>query len=553
MLIHNVTHMPHNELLVALALALLIAGLSVAARRLRIASPILMLLAGAALAFLPSVPAVRVNPELVLLLLLPPLLYSSGVGMSWRGFRSNLRPILLLAIGCVLFTAAAVAVIVHYLLGVSWAVGFVLGAIVSPPDAVAPMAVLRAMHLPRRLVTILEGESLVNDATALVTLGFALAAVGVADFSLGAAVVQFVVIVGAEILYGVAIGYLMLGLRHRVADPRAEVLLALATPFIAFWLPHAVGGSGVIACVATGLYVSWNGRALIRPATRLQGFFIWDLVTWAIEALVFLLAGLQARAVVESMNAGGWPRALAAGAIVSVAVIVVRFVWVYPATYLPRLLFPVTCRADPLPDWRQSFLLAFSGLRGVVSLAAALLIPLTVDGGPFPDRDLVLFATYSVIVVTLVGLGSALPALVRGLGLQQRGAAEAARNRQDEQRVRLEALDAVLESLQRNDDPLGQSVHGEALRRWHADRRELLQRLSTGTDQGDDSASAALDLQLLDIERTAVGRAYAENRITDEARRRIERELDLEDARVRHALVSAGLADVPGRDAGTRR
>jgi Na+/H+ antiporter len=531
--------MTHTSLLVALLLMLLVAALSVAARRLRLPSPILMLLAGSLLAFLPHLPPVRIDPELVLLLLLPPLLYTSGVGMSWRGFRSNLRPILLLAIGCVLFTAAVVAAAVHYLFGVSWAVGFVLGAIVSPPDAVAPMAVLRAMHLPRRLVTVLEGESLVNDATALVTLGFALAAVGSTPFSLPAAVLQFLVIAGAEIGFGIAVASVMLRLRHRIADARAEVLLALATPFIAFWPPHAAGGSGVIASVAAGLYVSWNGRALIRPATRLQGYFIWDLVIWAVEALVFLLAGLQARAVVSALTTAGWQRALLAGAVTSAVVILVRFVWVFPATYLPRWLIPAVRRSDPSPDWRQPFLIAFTGLRGAVSLAAALLIPPLVDGLPFPDRDLLLFATYSVIIVSLVGLGGTLPRVVRALGLDRRGALEAERNKQAERQVRLDAIDAVLGALAALLNRSTADLRDAELKRRHEDRRAFYLRAAAAQAPG--RAEDLHDLQLLDVERAAVAHAYAENRLTDEARRRIERELDLEDARIRHAMESSGL------------
>ena len=424
------------QLLIVLVLGLLVAGLSVAARRLRIATPILMLLAGGLLAFIPNLPQISIDPDLVLLVLLPPLLYSSGVGMSWRGFRAGLRPILFLAIGCVLVTAGVVATAMHFLLGVSWPVGFVLGAIVSPPDAVAPLAVLRRMPLPRRLRTVLEGESLVNDATALVVLSFALAAVGSATFSLPVAVLKFVAIVGGELAFGIVIGYAMLRLRHVVNDSRAEVLLALATPFIAFWPPHAVGGSGVIACVVTGLYVSWNGRSLIAPATRLQGYFIWDVIVWGVEALLFLLAGLQARSVVNSITAEAWPRTLWAAALTCLLVVVVRFIWVY------------LVRAAP--DWRQRFLVSFTGLRGAISLAAALLIPAMQGGEPFPDRELVLFATYSVIVVTLVGLGGALPFVVRALGIDRQGAAEEIRNKQDEQRIRLEALESVLKAIPDN-------------------------------------------------------------------------------------------------------
>ena len=529
--------MSHPQLIVALVVALLIAALSVAARRLRLASPILMLLGGSVLAFQPDLPRVTVDPELVLLVLLPPLLYASGVGMSWRGFRSNLRPILLLAVGCVLFTAGIVATAVHFLLGVSWPVGFVLGAIVSPPDAVAPMAVLRGIHLPRRLRTVLEGESLVNDATALVTLSFALAAVGSARFSLAAAALQFILIVCAESVFGVLVGYAMLRLRHFVDDSRAEVLLAIATPFIAFWPPHTAGGSGVIACVAAGLYVSWNGRNLIRPATRLQGYFIWDLVVWAIEALLFLLAGLQAHVVVSSLAGDPWQRALLAAALTCVLVIATRFAWVYVGTYLPYALVSAERRASTMPDWRQPFFVAFTGLRGAVSLAAALLVPPLLDGEPFPDRDLVLVATYSVIVVTLVGLGGGLPATVRALGIDRRGAAEAASNKLDEQRVRREALEAVLRAIPA-DDPSGRSAtlfsrHQDRLR-YYAQATERNEAAPAGP------AGPAIDLTLLDIERSVVARAYEEHRLSDEARRRIERELDLEESRLRHARASAG-------------
>lgn len=536
--------MPHSSLPLILALALMIAGLSVAASRLRFASPLLMLVVGALLAFVPGMPALALDPDFVLLVLLPPLLYSSGVGMSWRGFRSNLRAILLLAIGCVLFTAFAVAAVMHYALGLPWSVGFVLGAIVSPPDAVAPMAVLRRIGLPRRLITVLEGESLVNDATALVTFSFALGAVATGMFSPAAATGKFVVVVGGEIAFGIAAGWVMLRLRHLADDPRAEVLLALATPFLAFWPPHALGGSGVVACVASGLYVSWNGRRWIRPATRLQGYFIWDLVVWGIEALVFLLTGLQARAVVEGFSGDGFMRALAAGALASITVIVVRFIWVFPATYLPRWLSPALRRRDPAPNWRWPFLVSFAGLRGVVSLAAALSIPLALGDRSFPDRDLVLFATFSVIAVTLIGLGTALPSLVRWLRLDGAGADEAVRNKRDERAARLEGIDAVLAAVDGCDDKDAPAFALEALHRRHTDRRINLAGTADETTPDDPFATAsALELHLVDVERAAIARAYGENRLTDEARRRIERELDLEEARIQHALASASAAD----------
>src|SRR5882724_355587 len=229
--------------LILLLLLTVMAATAALARRFELTPAIAFLATGIVLAFIPGLPRIELAPEVILLIVLPPLIYSAGVSMSWREFKSNLRPISLLAIGCVIFTTWAVAAAAHWVLGLPWSVGFVLGAIVSPPDAVAPMAVLRRIGLPRRLVTVLEGESLVNDATALVAFTFALGAVATNTFSLAAAMSKFVIVVAGEIGFGIAVGWLMLRLRHLADEPRAEVLLALSTPFVAFWPPHALGGS----------------------------------------------------------------------------------------------------------------------------------------------------------------------------------------------------------------------------------------------------------------------------------------------------------------------
>ncbi len=526
------------ELTLVLAMFIAVAMLSVLARRLGAASPVVMLLAGLAIAFVPGMPQIALSPDLVLLAFLPPLLYSSGVGMSWRGFRSNLRPILLLAIGCVLFTAAAVAAVMHLLMGLPWALGFVLGAIVSPPDSVAPIALLRNMRLPRRMLTILEGESLVNDATALVTLSFALQALATGAFSPSAAALKFVVIVVAEIAFGVALGALMLRLRRFAADPRAEVLLALATPFMAFWPAHALGGSGVVACVACGLYVSWNGRNYISSATRLQGYFIWDLVNWCIEAMAFFVTGLETRVIVANLSGEGWPTLLAAGALVSLTVILVRFAWVFPVTYLPRLIWPPLRKREPTPNWRPPFLIGYTGLRGAVSLAAALAVPLALDGAPFPHRDLILFATICVIVATLVGQGSLLVSLVEWLGLGRVGAREAAANARAEAAARVKGIDAALGALDRAQAHMATPRASlDALRHQHKVRRAMI--LSTADETTPDDPvhdTNALRLSLIDAERAALNAAYEAGQIADEGRRRVEREFDLEEATLRHAL-----------------
>jgi CPA1 family monovalent cation:H+ antiporter len=321
------------ELPIAFGLVATTAASALAARRLHIPFSIVLVLVGLALGFMPFIPQVELRPDLVLTLLLPPLLYSSGVGMSWRGFRADLRAILQLAVGCVVVTAVGVAVTMHWLLGLPLAVGFVLGAVVSPPDAVAPMAIARRHAVPSRILTILEGEGLVNDATALILFSFAVAAVmGGAAFSLPRAVGGFFLIVGGEIAWGLAVGWGSLWLRRWAADTRVEMVLALLTPFAAFWIPESVGGSGVLATVTCGLFVSWNGPRFISPATRLQGFFVWDMVVYLIEGVIFLLTGLQARGIVERLHDGEWNRVLIAAGATCVVIIAVRFIWVFAVT-----------------------------------------------------------------------------------------------------------------------------------------------------------------------------------------------------------------------------
>ena len=275
-----------------------IAGVAIVAARSKIPSPILLVVTGVVLALVPGLPTIDIAPEFVLLVLLPPIIYTSAVAMSWREFRFSLRAISMLAVGCVVFTTAATAAATHYLLGLAWPVGFVLGAIVSPPDAVAPLAIARRLRVPRQLLVILEGEGLANDATALVLYRFAVAAVSVGVFSFEQAVASFVVIVAGEILWGIVVGWLVLRLRRWVGDPRIEITLSVLTPFLAYWPPQQFGGSGVLATVTAGLYMSWNGLRLISAATRLQGIFFWDFLNYLIEGMIFLITGLQARSVI---------------------------------------------------------------------------------------------------------------------------------------------------------------------------------------------------------------------------------------------------------------
>ena len=335
-----------------LLLLAVLAVVAIVARRLNAAPSILLVIAGIALALAPGLPRIELAPELVLLGILPPLIYSAGVAMSWREFRFNLRPIALLAFGCVVFTTCAVAAVAHWLLGMPLAIGFLLGAIVAPPDAVAPLAIVRRLGVPRRLVVVLEGEGLANDATALILYRFAVAAASTGLFSLGEAAGTFALIVVGEIAYGIAVGWLSLRLRRWARDPRVEITLSLLTPYLAFLVPQQLGGSGVLATVAAGLFVSWNGPLLIPAATRLQGIFFWDLLVYFLEGFIFLVTGMQTRTLLNRMDAS-LLHGLAFTILVTVAVVIVtRIIWVYPAAYLPRWLSPSLRRRDPTPPWQ---------------------------------------------------------------------------------------------------------------------------------------------------------------------------------------------------------
>ena len=464
-----------------------------------------------------------------------------GTPMSWREFKFNLRPIALLAFGCVVFTTCAVAAVAHYLLGFPWALGFLLGAIVSPPDTVAPLAIARQLRLPRRLAVVLEGEGLANDATALILYRFAVVAVASGSFSMSTASGTFALIVVGEIIFGIGVGWLSLRLRQWTQEPRVEITLSLMTPYLAFWIPSHLGGSGVLATVACGLYVSWNGPLLIPSGTRLQGIFFWDLVVYLVEGLVFLLTGLQARTLIERSHEFALYDLLIATAWVTLVVIVSRFVWIFPATYLPRWLSRRVRQRDPAPAWQGPFFLAFTGIRGVVSLAAALALPYTLDNGqPFPNRDLILFIAFGVIIVTLVGQGLMLPAVVRALGLTARGKAERVEEIRLELEARREALKEVTARLDRAiaDQHLPDNVTRHLRTRNEGRWQVLPQNLIDDLPQI--RRTATIKLELIAAERAFIYQLLRDGKLTDEARRRIEYELDLEEASLANRYKDGG-------------
>jgi Na+/H+ antiporter len=390
-------------------------GLELIARRLRMPPAAAFILGGIALALIPGTPDIELDPDLALVLFLPPLLLSGAYFTVWRDFRANLRIILQLAIGAVVFTTAAVGIVAHWMdPGLPWAACFALGAIVSPPDAVAAKAVLQRIALPPRVTVLLEGESLVNDATGLVLYRFAVVAALTGTFSASSAVINFGTLAIGGVAVGFAFGWLMTVLLVRMRDPTLTVI----SGFLAAWVSYIVGDqlhvSGVLSTVTCGLVLGWKQHTVLSAVTRTQAGAVWEVVGFILESLIFVLIGLSLRGVLTRLG-GSWnaietlmPAALATIA----AVILSRFLWIIPATYIPRALFPSLRRVDPYPPLSIPVVMSWAGMRGVVSLAAALALP---QG--FPGRDFILATTFAVILVTVLVQGATLGPLIRALRL----------------------------------------------------------------------------------------------------------------------------------------
>jgi Na+/H+ antiporter len=408
-----------------LALLAVAVGLGVVARRMGVPYPILLVLGGLLLGLQPWVPTVALDPQVVFLLFLPPLLYAAAFQTEWADFRKHLRAITLLAVGLVLFTTAVVAAVAHYVVGLPWPCAFVLGAIVSPPDAVAAVAVTRRLGVPPVIVTLLEGESLVNDATALVVLRVAVAAVAAGTFSAADAGAQFLLVAAGGIAIGLVGGWLAVWLhnwldRHERADARLMITVTLLTPFAVYLPAEHLHVSGVLAAVTAGLWVGTRCEEVFRPELYEEARAVWEWIEFLLNSLIFILIGFALRPVLDGLSDSHAPLDLLGyAAAVSAAVVLARLAWMYPGAYLPRWLDRVILgHGEPYPSPRAVFVVGWTGMRGVVSLAAALSLPVaTADGKPFQGRDLIQFLTFWVIFATLVGQGLTLPWVVRRLGV----------------------------------------------------------------------------------------------------------------------------------------
>jgi monovalent cation/hydrogen antiporter len=504
----------------------------------RVPYPVFLVLGGLVLGLIPIVPDIALPPDLVLLIFRPPLLYSAAFFSSPRDLKANLRPIASLSIGLVLLTTATVAVVAHVAVDIPWGAAFVLGAIVSPTDPVAATAIAGRLGAPRRIVTILEGESLINDGTALVLYRVAVSVVVTGTFSLLDTGLEFALYGAGGVAIGLLVGWVIARVRRWVEDPLVEVTISLFTGYAAYIPAEELSASGVLAAVAAGVYLGWQSPKITAPRNRLQAFEVWEVLPFLLNSVLFVLVGLQLPNILEGISGEySTTSVLLYAALVGLAVIGTRLLWTFPTTYLPRLLSRRLREREPYPSWQEVTVVSYTGMRGAVSLAAALAIPLTISSGaPFPERDLILFLTFCVILVTLVPQGLSLPYLVRRLGLAGEDTEE-----HEETEARLRAAEAALEKIDEleNEDWVREDTAERMRDLYEYRRRRFAARYAGQAEDGEKDGYEERSLayqhfrrELLGAERTALIQLRNQGRLSDETRRRVERDLDLEDARL---------------------
>jgi monovalent cation/hydrogen antiporter len=525
--------MGQAELLI-LGLLVAVGGLSALARLVRVPYPIVLVVAGAAVGFIPGLPEVKLDPEVVLVIFLPPLLYGSAIFANYNDLKSNLRGLTLSTVGLVLATMCGVAWAAHALIdGMSWEAAFVLGAIVSPTDPLAAATVMRRLDAPRRLVSGIEGEGLFNDATALVAYKVAVTAVVAGSFSLADAGLEFVLGAAAGVAIGLAAGVILAAVRRRVAETDVNVTLSLLSGYAAYIPADAIGASGILATVTAGIYMGIRAPAILPTRPRLQGYFVWEILDFVVNTILFVLVGLQLGTIVDGLDGYSASTLIGYGLAIAGMVIGVRLVWFFTMPYLIRALDrrPSQVPRRLSPGWR--LVLAWSGMRGAVSLAIALALPFTIDGGgAFPQRDLIVFLTFAVIFFTLVVQGLTLPLLLRRLGVTDGGesAEEEVRARMIASKAALAQIDALADEEWTRDETL------ERMRGLYEYRkRRFAAQAGKIEDDGYEDRSLAYQQVVqvvLEAQREALLKLRSAGELSNESMIRILRELDLEEARL---------------------
>ncbi|MCT4355345.1 Na+/H+ antiporter [Streptomyces sp. Je 1-79] len=519
------------QLVALVAASAAVAG---AARRTPVPAPLLLVAVGLAASYVPGVPDYTLDPHIILPLILPPLLYTAAVDSSYLDLRANIRPVALLSVGYVLFATVAVGWLAYVLVpDLPLTAALVLGAVVAPPDAVAATAIARKLGLPHRITTILQGESLVNDATAITAFKVALAAAVGEGVSWAGGLGEFAL----ASIGGIGVGLVLMApihwLRCRLGEPLLQNTLSLLIPFVAYAAAEEVGASGVLAVVVVGLFLGHRNWQ-VDFATRLQEEAVWKMVAFILESAVFALIGLQLPYVVQGLGQYGIGEAAGYAVGVFVAVVVVRFVWVYPATFLPRWMSQRVREREPGVDWKAPLIVGWAGMRGVVSLAIAFSIPVMTHGVEFPARNLVLFLTFTTVIGTLVVQGLTLPPLIRFLKLPGRDTyaeilAEA-QAQSEASRAAEERLDALLEDGHNTlPQPLADRLRTVLERRRNA-VWERLGAVDEVTGETADDTYRRLSREMIESEREVFVRLRDERRIDDEMLRTLLRRLDLEEA-----------------------
>ena len=495
----------------------------------------MMVLGGLAVSLIPGLPNIELKPEYIFLLVLPPLLYAQAWTTSWQDFCFNLRSISLLAVGLVLFTTLVIGLVFHLLLPeLPMQVGFILGAIISPPDAIAASEIAQKLKLPKRMVAILEGESLVNDATGLVAFKFALASLATGSFSVGSAGLQLLVVSGGGILVGIVVGLIFAWGLRVVKDDLLDIVLSLIAPFAAYILAEHLHVSGVLSTVACGLWLGTRSSELLSSSTRLTGAAFWNMLVFMLNGLVFMLIGLQLPQVLKEIRSYGNVELAWFSGVICAVVVLTRIMWVFPGAYVPRMLSRRIKATEPRPPWQNVAVVSWCGMRGVVSLAAALALPYQLpDGTPLPGRGLVLFLTFVVILFTLLVQGLSLPFVIRLLKVHRDKVDESAEQRA--RKVSAEAALRRLNGLTLSTDPEKEAL-GRAASRYD-ERLAILGDPLAGafgwSPQLERSlATIRFRREALHAEREALIDLHRKDLLEKDLLMKLERELDLEEARL---------------------
>ncbi len=522
---------------------LLIAVLAVPfANRARMPLEIFLFLGSCLMGLMPGLPTIQLEPTIVFEIFLPPILFSAAYFTSWSDFKLNLRPILQMAFGLVIFTALVVAITVkHFFPDFTWAEAFLLGAIVSPTDATAATSIVRKLNAPRRLIILLEGESLVNDATALMLYRFSLAAILYNSFSFTNAAFSFVGITLGGIAIGLIIAFLTAGIAKRLDHSQAETVLSMLTAFGSYLIAERLGCSGVIATVVAGIYYSLKTPEFTSSQAKVNAKASWGTLLFAINGLVFTLIGLELPTVLTNLGEFSVQKLLVDGVLISGIIILARIIWFYPSAYLPRKLFKRIAEKDPMPSWKLLFTLGWCGMRGIVSLAAAVAIPhYLIRGTDSHHVDIIVFLTYCVVVITLLLPSLTLPWLLKLFGLNS--LSELHQHLREEARVRLHAIDTVIKEIidLRKQTFIPETVVTDYLEQLERNRQVIHTQVNPSPYSmvsAEYIAYKKLVMHGVDAERKTLNQLRREGDITDEVYWHLSDELDIEELRARGVRI----------------